>query len=77
MNSLILNIDTSHVQFADLNGAFGADAIRKASALGIFEGKNEHSFDPNGGATRAEAIETILKTYRLSPAIKESLEKLK
>ena len=39
LNSLILNIDTSHVQFADLNGAFGADAIRKAAALGIFEGK--------------------------------------
>ncbi|MGF9698664.1 Ig-like domain repeat protein [Paenibacillus sp. MABNR03] len=77
LNSLILNIDTSHVQFADLNGAFGADAIRKAAALGIFEGKNERSFDPNGGATRAEAIETILKTYRLSPAIKESLENLK
>lgn len=77
LNSLILNIDTSHVQFADLNGAFGADAIRKAAALGIFEGKNERSFDPNGGATRAEAIETILKTYRLSPAIKESLESLK
>lgn len=77
LNSLILNIDTSNVQFADLNGAFGADAIRKAAALGIFEGKNERSFDPNGGATRAEAIETILKTYRLSPAIKESLESLK
>ncbi|MET3940593.1 hypothetical protein ABIC22_003405 [Paenibacillus sp. PvP094] len=77
LNSLILNIDTSKVQFADLNGAFGADAIRKAAALGIFEGKNERSFDPNGGATRAEAIETILKTYRLSPAIKESLESLK
>ncbi|MEW4426852.1 Ig-like domain repeat protein [Paenibacillus pabuli] len=77
LNSLILNIDTSNVQFADLNGAFGAHAIRKAAALGIFEGKNERSFDPNGGATRAEAIETILKTYRLSPAIKESLESLK
>ncbi|WP_418038690.1 Ig-like domain repeat protein [Paenibacillus xylanilyticus] len=77
LNSLILNIETTHVQFADLNGAFGADAIRKAAALGIFEGKNERSFDPNGGATRAEAIETILKTYRLSPAIKESLESLK
>ncbi|MFS0870452.1 Ig-like domain repeat protein [Paenibacillus xylanilyticus] len=77
LNSLILNIDTSNVQFTDLDGAFGADAIKKATALGIFEGKNEQTFDPNSGATRAEAIETILKTYSLSPAIKESLEKLK
>ncbi|WP_162515383.1 Ig-like domain repeat protein [Paenibacillus pinistramenti] len=76
LNASILNIDTSNVPFTDLNGAFGADAIKKAAALGIFDGKTEQMFDPNSGATRAEAIETIIKTYSLSPSIKASLKSL-
>lgn len=75
LNASILNRDTSHVQFADLKGSYAQDAIKKAAVLGIFEGKDAHTFDPLGGATRAESIETIIKTYQLSPAIKEALNR--
>ncbi|MFH5183605.1 S-layer homology domain-containing protein [Paenibacillus sp. TAB 01] len=77
LNASILNQDTSKVQFTDLDEAYGADAIKKAAALGIFDGKTEHTFDPSSGATRAESIEAIIKTYSLSPALKESLNELK
>ncbi|MDQ1913805.1 S-layer homology domain-containing protein [Paenibacillus sp. GD4] len=76
LNALILNRDSSNVQFTDLDQAYGADAIKKATALGIFTGKTNQTFDPNGGATRAESIQTIINTYRLSPAIKEALNSL-
>jgi len=76
LNAYILNRDTSEVQFTDLDQAFGADAIKKATALGIFTGKTVQTFDPNGGATRAESIQTIISTYRLSPAITEALNSL-
>ncbi|OWA34401.1 hypothetical protein B9G55_19035 [Saccharibacillus sp. O16] len=76
LNANILSLDTSSVNFADLDRVYAADVIKKTAALGIFEGKTSLSFDPNGGATRAEAIETIIKTYSLSPSIKTALEKL-
>ncbi|OWR32997.1 hypothetical protein CDO73_00365 [Saccharibacillus sp. O23] len=76
LNANILSVDTSKVEFSDLDGVYAADVIKKTTALGIFEGKTEGNFDPNSGATRAEAIETIIKTYSLSPSIKAALEKL-
>ncbi|MFC0215827.1 Ig-like domain repeat protein [Paenibacillus chartarius] len=76
LNAYILNRDTSNVPFTDLGQAFGAEAIKKATALGIFTGKTAQTFDPNGGATRAESIQTIINTYSLSPAIKEALNSL-
>nr|WP_243735216.1 Ig-like domain repeat protein [Paenibacillus turpanensis] len=76
LNAYILNKDTSNVQFTDLDQAFGADAIKKATVLGIFTGKTTQAFDPNGGATRAESIQTIINTYSLSPTIKEALQSL-
>ncbi|WP_426454688.1 S-layer homology domain-containing protein [Paenibacillus sp. S-38] len=76
LNAYILYQDTSKVPFTDLNGSYGADAIKKTAALGIFDGKTDQTFDPNSGATRAEAIETIIKTYSLSPSIKEALQNL-
>ncbi|WP_310551748.1 S-layer homology domain-containing protein [Paenibacillus glufosinatiresistens] len=76
LNPSVLNKDTSKVTFTDLNGSYAQDAVKKAAALGIFEGKTAQSFDPLGGATRAESIETIIKTYQLSPALKEALSRL-
>ncbi|NGZ74821.1 S-layer homology domain-containing protein [Saccharibacillus alkalitolerans] len=76
LNANILSVDTSKVQFNDLNGVYAADVIKKTTALGIFEGKAAGTFDPNSGTTRAEAIETIIKTYSLSPSIRAALEKL-
>ncbi|MDO7907710.1 S-layer homology domain-containing protein [Paenibacillus sp. JX-17] len=76
LNANILKVDTSKVQFTDLGGAYGADAIKRTSVLGIFNGKAEHTFDPNSGATRAEAIETIINTYSLSPTVKQALMNL-
>lgn len=76
LNPYILNQDTANVQFTDLNGSFAQEEIKKATALGIFDGKTKQSFDPLGGATRAESIETIIKTYKLSPAIREALSSL-
>jgi hypothetical protein len=76
LNAYILNRDTSHVQFTDLSHAYGADAIKKATSLGIFTGKTNQTFDPDGGATRAESIQAIINTYSLSPAIKEALNLL-
>lgn len=76
LNPYILNQDTTNVQFTDLNGSFAQEEIKKATALGIFNGKTGQTFDPLGGATRAESIETIIKTYRLSPAIREALSSL-
>ncbi|UJF33803.1 S-layer homology domain-containing protein [Paenibacillus hexagrammi] len=77
LNAYILKKDTSKVQFTDLDGAYGTEAIKKTTALGIFDGTSDHTFAPNSGATRAEAIETIIKTYSLSPSIKKALESLK
>lgn len=76
LNEQILNRDTSQVKFTDLDQAYGAEAIKKATALGIFIGKTDQTFDPNAGATRAESIQTIINTYTLSPAIKAALESL-
>ncbi|AZH29610.1 Ig-like domain repeat protein [Paenibacillus sp. M-152] len=76
LNAYILNRDTSDVAFSDLDGAYGAEAIKKATALGIFTGKTKQRFDPHAGATRAESLQTIINTYTLSPAIKEALDSL-
>nr|WP_309119854.1 S-layer homology domain-containing protein [Paenibacillus sp.] len=76
LNAYILNRDTSDVAFSDLDGAYGAEAIKKAAALGIFTGKTEQRFDPHAGATRAESLQTIINTYTLSPAIEEALDSL-
>ncbi|MDY8045809.1 S-layer homology domain-containing protein [Paenibacillus polymyxa] len=76
LNPYILNQDTSNVQFTDLNGSYAPEEIKKVTVLGIFNGKNDQTFDPLGGATRAESIETIINTYKLSPAIKEALSSL-
>lgn len=76
LNAFILNLDTSAVAFTDLEGAYGAEAIKKATALGIFNGKTDLRFDPQAGATRAESIQTIINTYSLSPALKEALDHL-
>ena len=54
--TLLKDLDTSKV-FADNNriGSFALDSVKRASALGIVNGRAGNIFDPKANATRAES----------------------
>ncbi|WP_027086823.1 S-layer homology domain-containing protein [Cohnella panacarvi] len=81
MLSRIVNLsgvekDTTKGNFNDLNGAYAADEIQASAQAGIVSGKGDGQFDPQGNATRAEALQTILNVLKLNPQLKTLLESL-
>ena len=51
------------IAFADLDGSFAVDFIKKMRGGGIMSGKSADTFDPAGPFTREESIITILKLW--------------
>ncbi|MEC0238309.1 S-layer homology domain-containing protein [Paenibacillus dokdonensis] len=81
--SRIVNLD--HVNknaakgnFTDMASAssYAAGSIKDAAEAGIIDGKNSGTFDPQGYATRAEALTVILNVLNLNPQIKTILNGL-
>jgi len=71
-----LEKDPAKGQFRDLDDAYAAKVIRHAAQTGIVSGKGNGVFDPNGNATRAEALQIILNVLELNPEIKVLLDSL-
>jgi hypothetical protein len=71
-----LEKDPAKGEFRDLDDAYAAEAIQEAAQAGIVSGKGNGVFDPNGNATRAEALQIILNVLKLKPELKELLESL-
>lgn len=70
--------DASKGSFTDMSHAssYAGEAIKDAAAAGIISGKSGGSFDPQGNATRAEALTVILNVLRLDPQVKALLDSL-
>ncbi|WP_434756378.1 S-layer homology domain-containing protein [Paenibacillus amylolyticus] len=66
--------DTIKGNFNDLNGAYAASEIVAAAQAGIVSGKGNGIFDPKNNATRAEALQIILKMLELNPQLKTLLD---
>lgn len=73
-----VNKDASKGKFTDMSSAspYAANAIKDAAEAGIINGKNAGIFDPQGNATRAEALIVIINTLNLEPQVKALLESL-
>jgi len=70
--------DTTKGEFSDLERAnsYAVEAIKAAAQAGIINGKPNNSFDPQGQATRAEALTIIMNVVKLDVEIAALLEQL-
>jgi hypothetical protein len=73
-----LNKDAAKGNFTDIAHAssYAANEIKDAAKAGIINGKNDGSFDPQGNATRAEALTIVLNVLNLNPQVKKLLDNL-
>jgi hypothetical protein len=76
VNMSNVNKDATKGNFADLEDSFASDAIKQAAEAGIINGKGDGKFDPKSNSTRAEALQVILNTLKLSGEIKTMLDSL-
>lgn len=72
MNLSSVNKDDSKGNFTDLSSAssYATNAIKDVAEAGIITGKSDGVFDPQGNATRAEALTIILNALSLHPQVK-------
>lgn len=65
-------------EITDLNktSEYAKASVEQAISAGVLKGNGEGQVDPKASATRAEAIQLILSSVSLDPAIKALLEKL-
>ncbi|WP_431091182.1 S-layer homology domain-containing protein [Paenibacillus sp. 8b26] len=72
VNLSSVNKDDSKGNFTDLSSAssYATNAIKDVAEAGIITGKSDGVFDPQGNATRAEALTIILSALSLHPQVK-------
>ncbi|MGW9530911.1 S-layer homology domain-containing protein [Paenibacillus terrae] len=72
VNLSSVNKDDSKGNFTDLSSAssYATNAIKDVAEAGIINGKSNGVFDPQGNATRAEALTIILNALSLHPQVK-------
>ncbi|MBP1965356.1 S-layer homology domain-containing protein [Paenibacillus aceris] len=70
--------DDSKGNFKDIEAAssFAVNPIKDAAKAGIISGKNDGMFDPQGNATRSEALAIILNALNLNSQLKTVLDSL-
>jgi hypothetical protein len=73
-----VNNDASKGNFTDMASAssYATNEIKAAAEAGIINGKNAGVFDPQGNATRAEALTVVLNALNLNPQVKILLDSL-
>jgi hypothetical protein len=73
-----VNKNDSKGNFTDNASAssYAANEIKAAAVAGIIKGKNDGAFDPQGNATRAEALTVVLNALNLNPQVKTLLDSL-
>ncbi|OMF44050.1 S-layer homology domain-containing protein [Paenibacillus peoriae] len=73
-----VNKDDSKGSFTDLSSAssYATSAIKDVAEAGIITGKSAGVFDPQGNATRAEAITIILNALNLHAQVKNLVDSL-
>ncbi|MNI04748.1 Cellulosome-anchoring protein precursor [compost metagenome] len=73
-----VNKVASKGNFTDMASAssYAANQIKDAAEAGIISGKNEGVFDPQGKATRAEALTVVLNMLNLNTQVKTFLDSL-
>ncbi|MCY9691481.1 S-layer homology domain-containing protein [Paenibacillus alginolyticus] len=49
------------------SSSYAASSIKDAAEAGIINGKKDGVFDPQGNATRAEALTVVLNALNLNP----------
>lgn len=81
--SRILNLDhvkmdASKGEFTDISRAssYARSTIKELAEAGIIQGVSNSSFDPQGKATRSDALMIILNTLNLNPQVKALLDSL-
>ncbi|TKH45054.1 adhesin [Paenibacillus terrae] len=72
VNLSSVNKDDSKGNFTDLSSAssYATNAIKDVAEAGIITGKSDGVFDPQGNATRAEALTIMLNALSLHPQVK-------
>lgn len=67
-----VNKDDSKGNFTDISiaSSYATNAIKDAAEAGIINGKSNGAFDPQGNATRAEALTIVLNALNLHPQVK-------
>ncbi|TXK83539.1 S-layer homology domain-containing protein [Paenibacillus sp. N3.4] len=73
-----VNKDASKGKFTDISRAssYAANSIKDAAEAGIINGKKDGVFDPQGNATRAEALTVLLNALNLNPQVKILIDSL-
>ncbi len=61
----LLQTDTSGLDFTDIEGLGGRDAILTAASLGVVNGRGNGIFDPASGITRQEAAVMLTRAARV------------
>ncbi|MEC0180297.1 S-layer homology domain-containing protein [Paenibacillus peoriae] len=73
-----VNKDDSKGNFTDISiaSSFATNAIKDVAEAGIINGKSNGAFDPQGNATRAEALTIVLNALNLHPQVKNLVDSL-
>ena len=61
-------IEPAKADFADIKGHWAQDNIQRLYALGIITGRDDQTFDPDSGVTRAEFLTMLVRILKLDQA---------
>ncbi|RTE05543.1 hypothetical protein EJQ19_24890 [Paenibacillus whitsoniae] len=71
-----LEKDATKGNFTDLKDSYAANEIKALAQAGVISGEADGKFDAERNATRAEALQIILKALELNPQLKTLLDSL-